>query len=114
MLIVAIYLLYYIAYSRGTHILNCNWHILFAVTYENVMETQINATQMWKSKEWYYSFFNMGGKKTEGKLNEEPEHMKLKDYSEHQIAHLSIPRELAHRECHLSTSNAKFHSHTRK
>jgi hypothetical protein len=58
-----------------------------------MMETQINATQMWKSKKWYYSFSNMQTKKkkSEGKLNEEPEHMKLKNYFEHMIAHLSIP-----------------------
>jgi len=42
-----------------------------------------------------------------GKLNEEPEHMKLKNYFEHLIAHLSIPR-------HLSNQNAKFHSCTYK
>ena len=34
---------------------------------------------------------------SEGKLNEEPEHMKLKNYFEHQIAHLSIPCQLAFR-----------------
>lgn len=116
MLVVAFYLLYYIASSRGTHIFNCDWHILFAVTYENMMETQINATQMWNSKEWYYSFSNMQKKKhtSEGKLNEELEHMKLKNYFEHQIAHLSIPCQLAYRQCYLSTPNAKFHSRTYK
>jgi hypothetical protein len=116
MLVVAIYLLYYTAYSRGTHILNCDWDILFAVTYENMMETQINTTQMWKSKEWYYCFSKMQKKikTTEGKLNAEPEHVKLKNYFEHQIAHLSIPCQLSHRQCHLSTPNAKFHSHIYK
>jgi len=44
---------------------------------------------------------------SEGKLNEEPEHMKLKNYFEHLIARLSIP-------CHLSNQNAKFHSRAYK
>jgi hypothetical protein len=51
---------------------------------------------------------------TEGKLNEVPEHIKLKNYFEHQVAHLSIPCQLAHRQCHFSTPNAKFLSRTYK
>ena len=115
MLVVAIYLLYYIAYSRGTHILNCDWHILFAVTYENMMETQINATQMWKRKE-YYSFSNMQGKNTHQRANS-TKNLNIwnwKNYFEHQIAHLTIPCQLPHWQCHLSTPNAKFHSRTYK